>query len=41
MSFLLPICDRLVVLVEGTVLADGDPQEIIERHEVRAAYLGM
>jgi ABC-type branched-subunit amino acid transport system ATPase component len=41
MSFLLPICDRLVVLVNGTTLADGPPNEIIERHEVRAAYLGL
>ncbi|HVM52952.1 MAG TPA: ATP-binding cassette domain-containing protein [Acidimicrobiales bacterium] len=41
MSFLLPICDRLVVLVNGATLADGDPQEIIDRHEVRAAYLGL
>ncbi|MCU1360060.1 MAG: transporter related protein [Ilumatobacteraceae bacterium] len=41
MSFLLPICDRLVVLVAGSTLADGPPSEIIARHEVRAAYLGM
>lgn len=41
MSFLLPICDRLVVLVNGATLADGRPDEVIERHDVRAAYLGM
>lgn len=41
MTFLLPICDRLVVLVNGAVLADGRPSEVIERDDVRAAYLGL
>ena len=41
MSFLLPICERLVVLVNGTTLADGHPSDVIELPEVRAAYLGL
>jgi ABC-type branched-subunit amino acid transport system ATPase component len=41
MSYLLPICDRLVVLVNGAKIAEGDPHEIIQHHTVREAYLGM
>ncbi|MDQ1425560.1 MAG: branched-chain amino acid transport system ATP-binding protein, partial [Acidimicrobiaceae bacterium] len=41
MTFLLPICDRLVVLANGTTLADGPPGDVIERPDVRAAYLGI
>jgi branched-chain amino acid transport system ATP-binding protein len=41
MSFLLPVCDRLVVLVNGKAIADGPPLEVIELAAVRSAYLGV
>ena len=41
MGYLLPLCTRLVVLVDGQVLADGPPQVVIDDPAVRAAYLGM
>jgi ABC-type branched-subunit amino acid transport system ATPase component len=40
MSFLLPICQNLVVLVAGVKIAQGQPADVIERADVRAAYLG-
>ncbi|MGE0136886.1 MAG: ABC transporter ATP-binding protein [Ilumatobacteraceae bacterium] len=41
LSHLLPICDRLVVLANGVELASGNPSEVVERADVRTAYLGL
>lgn len=40
MSFLRPICDRLIVLFRGSVLADGGTEAILSNEDVIAAYLG-
>jgi len=37
---LVSVAQRLVVLTEGTVLADGAPQEVIASRIVRDTYLG-
>jgi branched-chain amino acid transport system ATP-binding protein len=34
------VCDRLTVLAQGAVLADGDPQQVRRDPTVMAAYLG-
>jgi ABC-type branched-chain amino acid transport systems, ATPase component len=34
------ICSRVVVLNSGTVLAEGEPGEVMHRDEVIKAYLG-
>jgi branched-chain amino acid transport system ATP-binding protein len=39
-GFVMDICDRVVVLERGHVLATGSPQEIQSDTRVRAAYLG-
>lgn len=36
----LGICDRAYIISEGTVLADGKPDEIIYNERVREVYLG-
>jgi lipopolysaccharide export system ATP-binding protein len=36
----LGICDRAYIISEGSVLAEGTPQEIVENAEVRKVYLG-
>ncbi|MFY9509547.1 MAG: LPS export ABC transporter ATP-binding protein [Rubrivivax sp.] len=36
----LGICDRAYIISEGSVLAEGTPQEIIENAQVRRVYLG-
>ncbi|MEO5734886.1 MAG: LPS export ABC transporter ATP-binding protein [Rubrivivax sp.] len=36
----LGICDRAYIISEGSVLAEGTPQEIIANAEVRKVYLG-
>jgi len=36
----LGICERAYILAEGTVLAQGTPQAILENTEVRSRYLG-
>jgi len=36
----LGICDRAYVMGEGKILADGDPQHILENKMVRKIYLG-
>jgi branched-chain amino acid transport system ATP-binding protein len=40
MSFVMSLCERIVVLQRGTVLAQGRPEEIQRDQEVRDAYLG-
>lgn len=40
-AHLLPLCDRLMVLVNGVVLADGLPKDVVESNDVQAAYLGF
>jgi len=40
MDLVMDICDSLVVLNLGTVLAEGTPREIQENQAVIAAYLG-
>jgi ABC-type branched-subunit amino acid transport system ATPase component len=40
MSFVMGLCDRVVVLDVGRVLAEGTPGEIQAHAAVRAAYLG-
>ncbi len=34
------LSDRLVILVNGSVMADGDPKTVSENPEVLKAYLG-
>lgn len=41
MTYLLPVVDRLIVLVNGRKLAEGTPDEVIALAEVRKAYLGL
>ena len=36
----LGICDRAYIISEGSVLAEGTPQEIVDNAEVRKVYLG-
>ena len=36
----LGICDRAYIISEGSVLAEGTPQEIVANAEVRKVYLG-
>lgn len=40
MDLVKKLSDRLVILVNGTLLADGDPEEVSKNPEVLAAYLG-
>lgn len=40
MSLVMGICERIVVLDYGTVLATGNPQEIASNPKVISAYLG-
>ena len=40
MSFVMGICDRLVVLDYGKEIARGLPDEVRKNHDVIAAYLG-
>ncbi|PIT81145.1 branched-chain amino acid ABC transporter ATP-binding protein/permease [Limnohabitans sp. 15K] len=40
MSAVLALSDRLVVLNQGQVIAEGDPQDVMSREEVVRAYLG-
>jgi ABC-type branched-subunit amino acid transport system ATPase component len=41
LRYLLPVCDVLVVLVAGAMLAEGEPSEVIARTDVKQAYLGV
>jgi lipopolysaccharide export system ATP-binding protein len=36
----LDICDRAYIINQGTVLAAGEPAEIISNENVRKVYLG-
>jgi len=36
----LGICDRAYIISEGSVLAAGSPEEILDNNEVRTVYLG-
>ncbi|WP_044527835.1 ATP-binding cassette domain-containing protein, partial [Herbaspirillum sp. B65] len=36
----LGICDRAYIINQGTVLASGNPEEIIANESVRRVYLG-
>ncbi len=36
----LGICDHAFIISEGTVLAQGTPQAIVDNPEVRRVYLG-
>lgn len=38
MELLLPICDRVVVMAEACVIAEGTSEEILAHDAVRAAY---
>ncbi len=40
MKVVFNLADRITVLTEGTMLADGTPQEIATNPAVQAAYLG-
>jgi branched-chain amino acid transport system ATP-binding protein len=40
MDFVMDLCHRIVVMVEGKVLAEGLPAEIRANKEVLEAYLG-
>ncbi len=37
---IMQVCDRVVVLNEGSVIADGEPESVRENPDVVAAYLG-
>lgn len=41
MRAVMALCDRIVVFEQGRVLAHGSPQEVMQRPEVVAAYLGQ
>jgi branched-chain amino acid transport system ATP-binding protein len=40
MSLTMEICDEILVMDYGRILAEGSPQEIQQNPEVIAAYLG-
>jgi branched-chain amino acid transport system ATP-binding protein len=40
MRAVMSFSERLVVLVAGKKIADGDPQDVIRNPEVEKAYLG-
>lgn len=39
-SFIMDSCDRIVVLSDGRIIAEGTPNEVRQDSGVRAAYLG-
>ena len=40
MGFLIPLCDRMLVLDFGQTIAEGVPEEILHDPRVVEAYLG-
>lgn len=40
MSFILPLCQRLIVLDAGKKLIEGDPVEVLKHEDVIRVYLG-
>ena len=40
MKLVLGICERLIVLDHGTIIASGDPQKVVNDQAVVTAYLG-
>lgn len=40
MKLVLGICERLIVLDRGQIIAEGDPMDVVNKDEVITAYLG-
>ena len=40
MDMILDLSDSVMVLYNGTLLADGTPEEIMQNETVQTAYLG-
>ena len=40
MDFMSRLCERLIVMTNGSVLVTGDPQSVLEDAAVQSAYLG-
>jgi branched-chain amino acid transport system ATP-binding protein len=41
MAAITSICPRILVLVDGRIIADGSPHEVSHDHAVIEAYLGV